>query len=292
MKTAHCLLGGALLAMVAGCSDKQAAPEGQVVATLNGTDITRPELQAELGAPLPEGDAGAPQRNAVLDALIKRKLLAGYAAEQKIDKAPGFVLAQRRASESILAEEALRKATSSASSGGYTTTAENYLARNPQVFNERAVILVDQLQFRPDVKPELGKQITAAKTLDAAQALLAAARSPYFRTWATIDTATLSTDQARRMVALGGEKLFLAPSPAGMTLNRIERVRPVPREPEMAQGLAVRTVNQQEAARQAKSLLDTLRAKAKITYAKGFAPPAEPKSPPVSGPVPAGQPAG
>ena len=87
---------GALLtaALLAGC-DKQ--PEGQVVAVVNGDEVTMQELNTELGnAELPEGAAKDELRNQALDNIINRRLLAGVAMEQGIDDSPEFIVRRRQ----------------------------------------------------------------------------------------------------------------------------------------------------------------------------------------------------
>src|SRR4029079_16187186 len=69
-------------------------PTGQVVATVNGQEITLRELNAELGAAPPPIDPKAAKaaEQAALRSIIGRKVLAGAAREQGLDKTPDFAL--------------------------------------------------------------------------------------------------------------------------------------------------------------------------------------------------------
>src|SRR5688500_6823890 len=87
----------AALALVAGLTlaacDRGKEPSGQVVATVDGQEVTIRELRAELGnlsfATPAERKAG---EQAALQAIVNRKLLAKASEDQKLDKSPEFAL--------------------------------------------------------------------------------------------------------------------------------------------------------------------------------------------------------
>ena len=95
-------LAGAALLALAACGDK--SPQGQVVATVNGEEITAQEVNAEAQAlNLPANanrEAVLPQ---ILQRVLDRKLLVGVARERKMDKSPDFLIQRRRAEETVLA---------------------------------------------------------------------------------------------------------------------------------------------------------------------------------------------
>src|SRR3954471_12848854 len=76
-------------ALVAGCHSK---PTGQVVATVDGDEITLTELNAELATMQVPANADKKQvQNAALERIIERKLLAGAARQDGIDQNPEFI---------------------------------------------------------------------------------------------------------------------------------------------------------------------------------------------------------
>ena len=94
------LMGTALV--LAGCGKGGAEPEkGQVVATINGKDVTIHELNAELqGANVPaniSADQKKQIEQAALQQVVNRRILADIARERGLDKTPMFLLQEKRA---------------------------------------------------------------------------------------------------------------------------------------------------------------------------------------------------
>ena len=93
------VLAAATLA-VSGC-DKKA--EGQVVAIVNGEEISAAELNAELrNVNLPAGADAKRARTAILQSIIDRRVISQQAREDGLDKSPDFLNQQRRMTEELL----------------------------------------------------------------------------------------------------------------------------------------------------------------------------------------------
>src|SRR5277367_6372562 len=75
----------ASLAMAAGCSPH--GPNGQVVATVNGQEITTQDLAAEARS---SNQGGAATKQSLLQAVIGRVLLAQEAHALQLDQTPGY----------------------------------------------------------------------------------------------------------------------------------------------------------------------------------------------------------
>ncbi len=88
-----------LLLLLAGCSGD--APTGQVVARVDGSEVTRRELMAELQA---GQESDVAQQAAALDRVIDRKLLVAAAKDALVDRTPTVQIAQRHAAEAVLAQ--------------------------------------------------------------------------------------------------------------------------------------------------------------------------------------------
>jgi multidrug efflux pump subunit AcrA (membrane-fusion protein) len=90
-------------ALLSACGD--AVPKGQVLARVDGIEITRREVLAErraMGlADAADDDAG---RARVIDRLVERKLVARAAGDMLIDRDPDFQIEARRQREMLLAE--------------------------------------------------------------------------------------------------------------------------------------------------------------------------------------------
>jgi hypothetical protein len=95
-----------LLALVAsGCDSGSTpkAPTGQVVATVDGEEITVRQLQAELSRAVAVPPAQQKeQRRAALNFIVERTVLADEARKEGIDKDPEFVLLNQRATDTLL----------------------------------------------------------------------------------------------------------------------------------------------------------------------------------------------
>lgn len=105
-KPLHKLIGAALVGstlMLAAC--QQAAPSGQVIATVDGVEITLAELNGEASARNLAIATDPAQRAAAIADLVKRKLLVRAARAQGLDRTPQFVLAERRMREILLAQQ-------------------------------------------------------------------------------------------------------------------------------------------------------------------------------------------
>ena len=93
-----------------GAKSKSKAPTGQVVATVDGDEITMRELRAELaGATFPDANARKAAEQAALQSIINRKLVAKAALEAELDKTPDFALQKERANELLLAQALQKK---------------------------------------------------------------------------------------------------------------------------------------------------------------------------------------
>ena len=86
------------LAFAASC--EPAAPEGQVVASVDGTEITLREISEVMGAT----QSGEHARQQALDAVVARKLLAMEAEKRALQRTGDFHFALRHARETLLLE--------------------------------------------------------------------------------------------------------------------------------------------------------------------------------------------
>lgn len=184
MATALALAGCGLI----GGGDKEAkAPTGQVVAKLDGQEITVLEVNAELaGTPIPPAMNRRDAEKAALNNIITRRMLVKAAEAQELDKTPEFILQQRRAMEQLKVQ-ALARDIAGKVVAPTRDEAVKFMDENPSMFRERRIMTVDQIQFlRPDNIAELGFE--AAKTMEAVEAILNANNIPFRRQPATLDT--------------------------------------------------------------------------------------------------------
>ncbi|WP_448586846.1 hypothetical protein [Thermaurantiacus sp.] len=280
----------ALALLVAACSEKTGgrdAPKGQVVARLDGTDITLLEVNAELAdAQIPPGMSRREAERAALQNIITRRQLMKVAKERKLHQNPQFKLQERRVSEQLLVQ-ALARDIAAKVPDVTREEADRFIAENPQMFAERTIFSVDQIVFpRP---PELEKlPLAEAKTMEAVEAVLNAAGIEFRRQPGQLDTLGANPAFVREIsgiLAKNPNELFMFPAPVlggqVMIVNRVTGRRVVPFTGERARSAALQMLKNQriQEALAAEVKKQQEAAKTLVTYQEGFAPPEKPEAP-------------
>jgi peptidyl-prolyl cis-trans isomerase C len=104
------LLAVGAASLVAGCHAK---PTGQVVATVDGDEITLTELNAELATmQIPANADKKLVQNAALERIVERKLLANAARQDGIDQNPEFIVRRQQLEDALLVQLLAKKVAS------------------------------------------------------------------------------------------------------------------------------------------------------------------------------------
>lgn len=285
------LLGMSLLALTAGCNKNGAkVPTGQVVATVNGTDITVRELNAELAqTQAPPDTSRKTVESVVLARVIERKMLADAARDRKLDQNPNFLLTQRKVDDGLLVQ-ALQASIAQKVAAPTREAAEKFIGAHPELFANRKIYTIDQIQFlRPKNIAQLG--LGPAKTMSDVEQVLTGANVEFRRQPATVDALAVNpqlTAEIEKIMARNPDEVFMfadqpqgAPAPV-MIVNKVTSTKIVPFSGEkaisFAQQLLQRQQIQQRLAAEEKTIAAA--AKPKITYAKGYGPPVDPAAAP------------
>ena len=253
---------GLLLALCAACHER--VPEGQVLAVVNGDEITIPELNAEARARgLVIGDNPG-VRQALLQELIDRRLLAQAARKRGIDRTPDYILASRRAAELALVQEL----TTDAGRSAQQPTREQlsaFIAANPQAFGQRAVVTVEQMALPAPVTNDKADAVARASSLEEAAAILgnkSLAASKAMQTW---DTARLDRDSAATLLAARtGQLVVLHPPGSGWVVLRKISATPASVPPDQQGAYAAQLAKAQISQQFAVNLLSRARSQARI----------------------------
>lgn len=270
------MLGAAVSLSGCGKADQAAKlGKGQVIASVDGEDITIYELSTELqGTNMPAGDARKRVEQAALQRIIERKILANVARERKLDKTPQYLLQSRRADDLLLAN-LLQRDVATKIPEPSSEDVEKFIADHPATFGQRKLIILDQIQFpMPSDRRDLLKY-QPLKTLDEIQRKLDESNIDYRRAPTSIDTLQLSAQMAKSILALPPEEVFVAPGDGVLTANHITEIRNTPFIGPEAMKAAREMLRKQRANEKVRSDLDPLiaEAKAKISYQPGYAPP-------------------
>jgi EpsD family peptidyl-prolyl cis-trans isomerase len=279
--TAALMAGSALL--VSGCGDKEGGEleKGQVVATVNGQDITVHELNAELqGVQLPPNitpDQRKQVEQQALQQVVNRRILADIARERGLDKTPMFLLQERKAEEGILVQMLQRQMSSAVKQPAQTEVA-TFMAQNPDLFAERKIFTVDQIQFQTPRDPNLLRKYQPLKTMAEVEAMLKQDGIQYRRAPATLDVARANPDLVTQVLKMNREDIFIIPAGQVMVANKITDTKVQPLTGNEAQQLATGMLQQRKFNDLIKSDLEpkVKKAEGEVKYQAGFAPPKKP----------------
>ena len=283
------LAGTGILALSA-CGNSGKLPDGQVVATVNGKDVTIHELNTEIGLIPNQGDDSLRKlvESVALARVIERKMLVQEAAKRKLDQNPQFLLAKQRINETLLVQ-ALQGDVQQKVTATPRENAQKFVAQNPQVFADRKIFTLDQIQFlRPANIDEL--PLKEAKTMGDVEKILVGANIEYRRAPQQLDSLTVNPELTTEIVRLSSmvnpEPFMFADQPEGapapiIFINSVTNAKTQPFIGERAITYAQNILQRQEIQKRLGTELKawTEAYKAKIVYAKGYGPPVFPKTP-------------
>lgn len=230
-KIARSIAPLACVALVAchipGTKDK--APAGQVVATVDGEEVTIAELRAELASAPQQTNAAAAKamEKGALSDIVARKLLAHAAHEQGLDKSPEFAMMKQRANQTLLAQALQRKLASSVLTVSQSD-AETFIQSHPTMFAERKILTLDQLRMpRPKTPADL-KDLEPLHTLPEVEAMLAKKGIPFQKSQQTVDTLQTDPNVVAKLMKLPAGEPFMIPAGEGIVVNSIKDAKLTP----------------------------------------------------------------
>lgn len=255
------------------------APKGQVVATVDGEEITSLQLRTELGNFGSRDPAimKAAQQQA-LQRIILRKLLAAEAREMKLDKGAEFTLQLERGEETLLAQLYQRKLASQTVAPS-KADGQSFISSHPEMFENRRVLFIDQVIAAPNkVSPD---KLRPLKTLTEVKTLLADEGVAYQENAVVLDTLTGNQQLVKAVQGLPPGEVFVIPQGGALLFNQVTASRPAPFIGDMAEAYAVNTLRNQKAQEYVTKKVSDLRksAESKISYNPAYKPPPPKKAP-------------
>ena len=278
IRTARLAMLGAALFSLQACNDE---PTGQVVAIVNGEEITQAELNAEI-AELPAAIGGNKEaiRRQVLQQIVDRRLMAQVAKEDGFDRDPAFLTRERRLREELLVQMYGQKQAETVRVPDATAVSK-YLAENPGKFRERAAYTVDQIVFAFPSDPQVLKALEADKSLEEVEETLERFKVDFSRGNNSLDSSSVPTPVLKQILALPAGEPFVIPAQGRVTVSVITGRKPVPTTEQEAAPIAAQQMRAESLTELLRTRLDEAKATADITYQDGFAPekPAKRSSP-------------
>ncbi|WP_242182938.1 peptidyl-prolyl cis-trans isomerase [Sphingomonas sp. CARO-RG-8B-R24-01] len=263
----------ALLLLVAGCEKKVG---GQVVAVVNGEEVTQQEVNAELqGANIPPTADKKAIMAQVVQQIVDRKLLVQKAKADGLDKSPSYLDQLRRGEDALIINLLTTKAAKSVSLPD-AAAVDKFIADNPTLFSGRKRYALDQISFAQPSDQTVLRQLEPAHSLEAVAATLSAAGIQFTRGTSTLDTAMLPPPIAAKIAALPAGEPFVAPDKGRIIASVITATTPAPTPEAQARPAALELLRRQALGNAMQKQLEAARASAKITYQPGFSPPKTP----------------
>lgn len=280
---------------LAACGKSEKPPEGQVIATIDGQEVTVHDLRAEIDQ-IPDRGGTAPRKlveAVALANILDRKMLAAEAGKRNLEKNPDYLLARARADEALLVQ-ALQVDIQKQVKPISREIAQKFVSDNPQMFGDRKIFVLDQLQFlRPANIDQLA--LGDAKSMADVEAVLAAANIDYRRAPQKVDALVADPRLTSELVRnIGNPEPFMyadqrpgAPVPI-MAISTVSAAKTEPYIGEKAISYAQALLAGEETKKALQTQLKGWKAayKDKIVYAKGFGPPAAAGVAPAAAPAP------
>lgn len=277
MKARYFVVVASAALLLSGCDQVKklvggGKPSGQVVATVDGEEITSLQLRSELGgfgSRDPKVMKAAQQQ--ALERIILRKLLAKEARKEKLDKSADFTLQLERGEETLLAQLLQRRMASKVTQPSQQT-ATDYVAGHPDQFADRKVFFVDQVIAAPNkITPDRFRPL---KSLAEVKALLDSESVPYQEGASVLDTLSVNPQMVAAISKLPPGEIFVVPQGGALLFNQITGSRSVPFTGDMAKNYAMNILRRQSAQELvAKRAMDMRKAaESKIVYNAAFKP--------------------
>lgn len=291
-RAALALAGVAALAALSGCDRKA---EGQVVAVVDGDEVTSQELNGELGAvQANQGEPDQATRNMALNRIVERRLLADVARDEGIETSPEYILRKRSLEENLLIQMLAQKVGRDIKQPS-AAQIDQLMRENPQAFADRTIFALDQIVFPMPERQDVLTALTPAKTMDEVVATLNRFGVKFQRGNTQIDSANLPPAVFQQFKRVGTSEPLVMPAGATVGVVKILNSRTVPAAGDAVRPVAGNAYVRQEVQKAMKAKLDAARTAAKIEYQSGFAaPPANPGvpgAPPAAAAAPAAAPA-
>lgn len=256
--------------MTAACQKKA---EGQVVAVVNGEEITLNELNAEIAdLNVPAGADRNAVRAEVLQRMVDRRLLAQAAKDSGLDRDPTYISQERRMKERLLVSMYGRKALDTIQVPD-NAKVDQFMAARPAMFASRTRYNLEQLQFEMPQDTSRLKELESAHTLAEVSQKLTSMGITFQHGVGAMDSATIQPAALKRIEALPPGEPFIVPQGGRVIVSVITGKEPIVLPAEQARPLAVQALRSEELNKIGEQRLTEAKAKAKVEYQPGYEPP-------------------
>ena len=270
----------AIAILISGCEKPTTAVKSEMVASVGDEKISEAELNltlARLGE-LSEAQT-AEAKGKLLQALVDQRLIAQAAQKAGLDKEPAVEIAMANASRQVLAEAYAERTFKDIAKPSYTEIAE-YFEQHPELFSQRRIYRIQELDL----------QVDASRMADVEAKLKSSHSLGDFVNWVKEQgiegktaVAVKPAEQipaallARLSQMTDGQVTLLPGRPGHVVIQQLQESQLQPVTLEQARNAIERALTTQKRKELMEADLKKLREAAKIEYATGYAPAAEPK---------------
>ena len=245
---------------------------GQVVARVNGEEITVHQLNAELATIPNSGQDQKEMQKEVLRAIVYRTMLRQEAVKAKLDKNPNLQMLVEGAKDKILAEAYISSQTGT-TPPPTTTEVSEYISQNPLQFGERRIYQFQRLTMPADQysnSPDFIALFDKKDTFDDFQNYLNGKSTPY----TLADVRLLSTDFPKqlqdKLVSFGIGDNVVIRGRDSVVILKIKGWQDMPVEQQNAEQAAQAALHRQAQQERTRSLRDQMSHTAKVEFLGEF----------------------
>lgn len=261
------LMIGLSLLMLAGCSDDAEKPATQIVAKVNGDEITVHQLNSAVAKiPNVTPDNVDAVRKEVLEKLVNQQLAVQQAEKNKLDRSAEVVMMMDAAEREILTKAYLGQLVANLPQPSESEAGKFY-EEHPELFAERRVYKLQEIVIpTKDAPVDQIKQTASEKSMEELAAWLKSQNIPFRPNAATRAAEQISLPMLREVAGLQDGQTKVIETPEALTVVHLVASESAPVSKEAAMERIPRFLANEQAKEAINEDLERLKSTAKIEY--------------------------
>lgn len=266
------------LCLIAACDERGASGGGdslgQVVARVNGEEITVSQLNAELASVSADTQDRKAVEEEVLRTIVFRTLLRQAAIKSKLDRKPDIRLLMDAARDKVLAESYMDQVTGTNKEPTAQEIAK-YISDHPLAFGERRIYHFQRLMLAADkysdwMQPMFDMK-PQAQTFDQLEEYLKGQGIGYTLVDVQLPSTDFPEQVQKRLLQFGIGDNVVVRGPQSIIILKIKGWTAMPVQQADAEHVASAAIRQEQAAERTEALRAQMLHDAKITFSGAFA---------------------
>lgn len=270
--TTRTLLSAALVMALAltGCGDDKASSPSQVLARVNGKEITVLQLNYLLAQNQNLPLAQQRSKQALLDELIQQELLVQLATEKKLDRNPNVLQAMEFAKRQVLAQAAAGQEMASIKDPSETDLKAFYQA-NPHLFAERQVYALAAFLVKADaLTPETATALNSSSNDEQTASILKEHGVNFTSTRTSTPAEALPEAVVKQLSQMKLGDIVQVKEAGNLVMMQLKGRTPAPMSYEQSRAAILQHLKQGKLQSEGSSKLEQLKQQAKLEYLQKF----------------------